>query len=42
MVCNYCFGYEEINNYKKENDSKASHYYQCPDCQSLMVNLNDK
>lgn len=35
MVCNYCFEYEEISNYIKENGFKASHNYQCPDCQSL-------
>lgn len=35
MVCNYCFENKELNDYIKEQGSKATHSYQCSECQSL-------
>lgn len=34
MICNYCFENEELNEYIKEQGSKATHSYQCPECKS--------
>ena len=39
MICNYCFENEELNDYIKKQGSKATHSYQCPECQSLEDNM---